>query len=162
MTGPWTRLAEHWRSQGLPIMAGCSETEIASAERRWSCALPRDFRDYLASLGGMNPYYPGDQDAEGYSFWPLERLRTAVEEARDHKWNACLLFPGAAKHVLFADYLCWCWALAFDVAETSPAYGSVCVIGHAVPVQIAGSFAEFVELYIVGSDALYPAPPRPW
>jgi len=85
----WLQLIESWRSQNLPIQRACREDDIRSFETRYKIALPPDMREYLLNVNGMTPYFPGDQDKEGFSFWPLERIRTLAEdnEAHDRRYS---------------------------------------------------------------------------
>src|SRR5262249_58137049 len=80
MESVWRQLIESWRSQNLHIQKSCEEYDVRSFETRHKIALPPDIREYFLNVNGMTPYFPGYQDKEGFSFWPLERLGTIAEE----------------------------------------------------------------------------------
>jgi len=57
---------------------------------------------------------------------------------------------------VFADYLDWSWAYAIRLLATPSESGHIFMIGkQETPIQIAESFSDFVELYLVDSPILY-------
>src|SRR5215475_12002006 len=76
----WRHLIESWRSQNLPIQKACEEDDIRSFETKYKIALSPDIRKYFLNVNGMIQYFPGYQDKEGFSFWPLERMKTVAED----------------------------------------------------------------------------------
>jgi SMI1/KNR4 family protein SUKH-1 len=157
MKSLWQQLIESWRSLDLPIQKACEEDDIRSFETRHKIALPPDIREYFLKVNGMTPYFPGYQDEEGFSFWPLERVRTIAEE------NESLGRPFSRlteedSLFLFCDYMDWSWAYGVKILpESSPAEGIYLVCCHN-PIKITNSFSDFVRLYLEQSDQLYPAP----
>jgi hypothetical protein len=61
---------------------------------------------------------------------------------------------------VFADYLDWCWAYAILPSKMPADESPVFVLGKAeLPIKVANSFLEFVELYLADSPTIYD-PPR--
>jgi len=150
----WRQLIELWRSQNLPIQTACREDDIRSFETRYKIALPPDMREYLLNVNGMTPYFPGDQDKEGFSFWPLERIRTLEEDNEAHDRRYLRLMEEDSFY-LFCDYLAWCWAYAVKIIPGSGAAEGIYLVGGRNPVKIADSFSDFVRLYLEQSNRLY-------
>ena len=151
----WRQLIESWRSQNLPIQKACEDGAIRSFETRHKIALPPDIREYFLNVNGMAPYFPGYQDKEGYSFWPLERMTTIAEE------NEALGRPFSRlteedSLFLFCDYMDWCWAYAVKILPGSVAAEGIYLVGCRNPIKIADSFSDFVRLYFKDSEQLYP------
>lgn len=151
------KLRTHWLSLGLSLPRGSTEVEIRNFESRYSVRLPPDFMDYFLHVNGMASHWPNAQDPEGYSFWPLERIKTVPEEATNHQYgNEWSSFPDAEWLFLFADYLDWSWAYAIQLSADSLNGNPLFIIAkQATPIEVAGSFTEFVELYLADSPALY-------
>src|SRR5215813_1197955 len=150
----WRQLIESWRSQNLPIQTACSEDDVRSFETRYKIVLPSDMREYFLNVNGMTPYFPGYQDEEGYSFWPLERMRTIAEdnEAHDRRY---LKLTEEDSFFLFCDYLDWSWAYAVKISPGSVAAEGIYLMGCRNPIKISDSFSEFVRLYFEDSERLY-------
>lgn len=151
------KLRAHWLSKGLALPPGQNEARIRDFEIRNRVNLPTDFRDYFLQVDGMIPIWPNAQDPEGYAFWSLDRVKRVSEEAVEHKsgqqWSN---FPGAESLFVFADYLDWSWAYAILLGTNGPGFGNVFIVGkRETPVEVASSFQDFVELYIVDSPRLY-------
>jgi len=155
MESVWRQLIESWRSQNLPIQKTCEEDDVRSFETRHRIALPPDMREYFLNVNGMAPYWPGDQDKEGFSFWPLERIGTIAKE------NEALGRPFSRlteedSLFLFCDYMGWSWAYAVKILPGSGAAEGIYLVCCHNPVKIADSFSDFVRLYLEQSDQLYP------
>ena len=151
------KLVAHWRKLRLPIAAGCSEERLAGFEKERGAQLPADMRSYFGIVNGMRPGSPGDQDPQGFSFWPLERVRWVPEELADRSPHS-VSFPGSESFYAFADYLDWSWAYAIRLSQDT-ARNQVVLIGKDQPELVAESFSDFVDLYVVDSPALYESPP---
>jgi len=155
MESVWRQLIESWRSQNLPIQKACEEDDIRSFETRHKIALPPDIREYFLNVNGMTPYFPGYQDEEGFSFWPLERMR-AVAEDNEALGRPYLRLTEEDSLFLFCDYMDWNWAYAVKILPGSCAAEGIYLICCHNPIKIADSFSDFVRLYLGQSDQLYP------
>ena len=155
MKSIWRRLIESWRSQNLPIREACEEADIKTFETRYKITLPPDMREYFLNVNGMTPYSPGYQDEEGFSFWPLERMRAIAEdnEASDRSY---LRLPEKDSFFLFCDHMDWSWAYALKTLPGSSVAEGIYLVCCRNPVKIADSFSDFVGLYLERSDRLYP------
>lgn len=144
-------LLDRWRHDGIRPLPGCSEEDLRRFEDKWSVRLPDDLRAYYSLSAGM-PSAPV-QDAKGFYFCPLSRVRTVREEYADLN-PPSPPFPGAEDMFVFADYLQWSWAYAIKISK-DPASSPVFVLGGEKPVRIASSFNDFIHLYLAGDDSLY-------
>jgi len=149
-------LAKHWAAHGMAARYGNTEEEVRHFEEIHNARLPRDMRDYLLCIDGMNLYSITDyHDANGFSFWPLSKIKSAAEEARLHPegyWD----FPYQDVLYVFADYLDWCWAYAILLSKLRGDDSPVFILGKAeLPIKVADSFLEFVELYLADSPTIY-------
>jgi hypothetical protein len=149
----WKSLIQSWRSQSLPIQDACIESDIRSFETS-KITLPHDLREYFLTVNGMAPYWPGDQDDEGFSFWHLERIKTLAEEASSKGQRAWVAGPDT--YLLFCDYLSWCWAYAIKIGHQSGCGDGIYLVCCSEPLKIADTFTDFTHLYLEKSDKLYP------
>jgi len=155
MESLWRHLIESWRSQNLPIQKACEEDDIKSFETKYKIALALDIREYFLNVNGMTPYFPGYQDKEGFSFWPLERIRTVAED-NEALGRPYLRLTEEDSLFLFCDHMDWSWAYAAKIHPGSGAAEGIYLVCCRNPIKIAGSFSEFVQLYMEDSDQVYP------
>lgn len=148
------QLIDHWKANGLGIARGNSEAEIADFESRYQVLLPPDMRDYFLQVDGMIPYIPNDQDKEGFTFWPLSRVKTVLEETASQVGLSYYLVD-TSSFFIFADYLTWSWAYAIRLSADVSAETPVFIIINEAPVKIADSFSEFVRFYLADAPELY-------
>ena len=152
-------LTKHWRSQGMATGKGSTEAEIGRFEQIHKVSLPQDMRNYLLVVDGMDMTLTRDyQDRNGFSFWPLSKIRSAADEAKRHPegyWG----FPHQDALFVFADYLDWCWAYAIRLESSLTEDSPVFLLGKKeFPIRIGNSFREFAELYLIDSPLLYDPP----
>jgi cell wall assembly regulator SMI1 len=153
------KLVAHWKKLRLPLAPGCPEDRLENFEKQKGVLLPADMRSSFTIVNGMRPGSPGDQDPQGFSFWPLERMRWLPEELTDQSPQGTS-FPSSENFYVFADYLDWSWAYAIRLSQNT-GRNQVILIGKDEPELVAESFSEFVDLYVVDSPALYESPPLP-
>ncbi len=154
---PGRKLVKYWKGLGLPIPTGCPDAALQAFEKHAGAVLPDDMRKYFRLLNGMKDTWPGDQDPNGFSFWPLSKVRWVPEELAEMSPQTAA-FPGAEDFYVFADYMGWSWAYAIRLSR-SPGANLVILIGKEVPEFVAGSFSAFVDLYLSDAPALYESPP---
>jgi hypothetical protein len=157
MNGVGEKLRAYWLSKGMVLPSGNSEQRIKDFEHRCRVELPTDFRDYFLHVDGMSTHWPNAQDKDGFAFWSLDCVKSVPEEAVKHKsgqeWSS---FPSAESLFVFADYLDWSWAYVIRLLTAPSESGHIFIIGKQDPaIQIAESFSDFVELYLVDSPILY-------
>ena len=116
------------------------DNELAALEARYSISIPSDFRKYLKE--GLPD--AENWDAENGNWWPINRLKNIPEEYK-YPLNTVVV-QNTAKHLVFLDYLQWCWAYAISCADDETR-GKVALIGGLPDGYVADSFAEFVERY---------------
>ncbi len=155
MTALSELLRGHWKTQGLRLAPGASEQEVRDFEGRYGVVLPNDFRGYILNTNGMLQDASRDFDSNGFSFWPLVRVKTVVEECAALSRNP----PDLAdrdRYFVFADYLQWSWAYAIYLTDVPPKTNPVIFLGLHSPKVVAPSFTNFVELYLQDARELYP------
>lgn len=134
-----------WAALGLALRSGVDDSAVAQAEVRLGVRLPAGMVALWKAVDGMAP---GDWDDQLLRFWPLQEIGPVGLDVLGLDSAAhCQLF-------LFADWSLWAHAYAVDLGH-GPEWGSVWLIGGRLPLKIAGSFAEFVELYLSNSDRLF-------
>lgn len=155
MESLWRQLIESWRSQNLPIQKACEDDDIRSFETRYKIVLSPDIQEYFLNVNGMTTCFPGYQDEEGVSFWPLERMRTVAEdnEALGRR-NFSLTEEDSL--FLFCDYVDWSWAYAVKTLPGTGAAEGIYLVCCRDPIKIADTFSDFVRMYLEQSDRLYP------
>ena len=100
----------------------------------------------------MPDSYVQSAEREGFSFWPLERVKTVPEEALNHNGDEWSSFPGAESFFV----LDWSWWYAIVLRNDLSEGNAVFLIGMpGFPVCVARSFSEFVDLYLIDSPKLY-------
>jgi hypothetical protein len=149
------KLLALWRSIDLKIPSGNSSTEIFDFEARHRVILPGDFREYFLAVNGMSRVGGHDCDKDGFSFWPLERVKPAREETQKHK-SLLLSVEPPDHYFLFADYMQWSWAYAIRLGSNTHV-NDVILVGTRKPQKAASTFSEFLELYFRDAKELYPA-----
>ncbi|ETX08871.1 SMI1/KNR4 family protein [Candidatus Entotheonella palauensis] len=154
MSHPEKQLKDHWEHQSIKITLGVKEEQIKNFESKYGMFLPTDVRNYFLCMNGMGTYWPNDRDREGFSFWPLERVKAVGDELENLQTE--LLAPQEARTCfLFADYLDWSWAYAMRLSESYRDPSPVILVGMETLIQVADSFTEFVGLYVMDSPKLY-------
>lgn len=150
------KLSQYWASQKLPVRRGASPETVKQFEANHKVVLPAELRDYFLKHDGMDPYSPNDKDAEGFAFWQLARVRPAAEELAEGA-PPMKAPPELDQYFAFADYLDWSWAYAIRLTADPRDSNRVVMIGTAdgVPLEVASSFGEFVDLYLRDSPRLY-------
>jgi hypothetical protein len=146
------RLSRHWGQETIPPRPGAAPEAVKAFEVTHKITLPADMREYLLQLDGTGSHWPNDQDPKGFSFWPLARIRPVAEELAERRMTE---LPKLDQYFVFADYLGWSWAYAILLAADQSIGNRVALIGNEVPLEVASSFSEFVDLYLKDSPRLY-------
>jgi hypothetical protein len=148
------RVLSKWTLEGI-ARERCSAEAITAFERQEQVVMPIDLREYWQTLDGMKPGPRAARgvDADGYSFWSLQRVtRLDRELAARSPTTAAPKDP--ADFYAFADYLDWSWA--FAVRLRGPRPGQILIVGSSTPRVVSATFSEFLELYLADAAALYP------
>jgi hypothetical protein len=148
------RLLDRWKSQGLSPRPPCTFEEVRAFEQRERVVLPADLRAYWFSVDGMPDKMGQSQDSEGFSFWPLSRVIRADRELQ-RKSSQTTPPVDCSDYYVFADYLDWSWAYAVKLRSTEA--GKVIIVGAQTVSLVAGSFSDFIEVYLADGRNLYPA-----
>lgn len=144
-----TLLRDAWGPQELTLRPPVSDVDIQEFEQKFDVRVPDDVKTLFLTANGFGS--PNDQDRNGFSFWPLNRV-CPVAAFEDSEWcsSAC------DDCYLFADYLSLSWGYAVRLLNCQK-LAPVCIVGAANrrPVWIAESFREFIELYVSDDERLY-------
>jgi hypothetical protein len=149
-----SKLIGHWRLLNLRIVPGNPETKVREFESRNRVVLPPDFREYLLSVDGMAQVGGNDCDPTGFAFWPLACVKSVPEECTKHSLRLPEV-PDPDRYFIFADYLQWSWAYAIHLSNLPSGPNPVIHVGTIRPRVVAGSFTEFVDLYLRDARELY-------
>lgn len=131
------RLVERWREQGIGSAGGAAKAELRAFEGRHGVRLPEAVRDYFLHVAGMSPAV----DHDLIRFWPLDEVSTLAK--------AWVPAPEAERWFVIGDYAMWTWAYVVRLSSNAEEAAPVAVsFGSAELRPIAGSFQEFVEMYL--------------
>jgi len=139
---PWHHVIERWRRGKLAIRPGASAAAITEFESTWSVVLPRDVREYFATVDGMKN---GVMDDDGFRFWPLAEVEPVHEELTS-------IHPDRQAYpdcFLLADYMIWCWGYAVRLTgdRDQPAPVFLVTGGQPHGGEVAPSFRDFLVRY---------------
>ena len=148
------KLISHWEASSISISIGVAEGQIREFEHRYHVVMPLDIREYFLQVDGMQMTLNDCKDKEGFSFWPLRRVKTVKEEL-NRSAGKYTEAKGAESFFVFADYLDWSWAYAIYLSDDLSTRNKVVLIGKGLPIEIADSFTDFVNLYLSDSPKLY-------
>lgn len=147
---PQDKLRAYWLatdSQTSPV--GSTEAEVSDLEARVGVRLPDDLRMYLLT-SAPNGQHVLDNNLIGW--WNAGEIKSIPEEyEHDLKNPAVAENPG--HFLFFADYCLWSWAWAIGCGEGEHR-GKVAVIGTSTDRFVAGSFSEFIDLYVADPNAV--------
>lgn len=130
--------------------AGCPAGALDAFEARTGRVLPADLRAFLGAANGV-------EWDDGFCFWPVDAYAPFDPVAELHARD-CPRPADAGSYFAFCDYLHWSWGYAIRLGRPGNAESGneVVPIGMNQMFVIARSFSEFVDLYLAGSDRLYP------
>lgn len=148
---PGKKLKEFLWSHGDFANVGAPEDQVAQFERQRGVRLPEDFRQYLITMNGTGHSY-------GYGilrFWELNEIRSLAEEVQGDLEPTLAVIQASYSssiengrdYYVFADFLDESQLYAIRV---SPGGGSneVVLLDGSQPLEVAQSFAQFVDLLI--------------
>ncbi len=147
MTDILKRLAEYWRAHGAAPGSGAPEAEIAAFELRHAVRLPSELREYFATLNGL-AHGRDDMDNETIGFWRLAEVTPIAEEAPDAG------IPEPGRCFVIADYLIGSHFYVARLPDNPTAPAEILWVWRDGFGQLAASFAEFVERYMAGDEAV--------
>jgi hypothetical protein len=119
---------------GLVPPPGVNEADLDAFESRHGVKLPADMRSYFRILNGTGSTY-ADGDDFLLCFWALEKLEPVIQRTGD-----------GARWFVFADHSIS--VIDYAIRLTADGTGSNPIVAVQHKQQVAGSFTEFVELYL--------------
>lgn len=134
------RVLTHWDEHHVPYLPGVSEAKIHSFEKCNKVTLPDDMRAFYLTTNGVRVPGSPEVDHNNYDFYPVDELRRV-------ELRPSMLY--------FADYLQYMWSFAIELEGTQRGAVFVAPGGEDV-IKLASTFGEFMELYVVDDQSLYP------
>jgi len=144
-------IQRYWKEGGLDLenlRMPASINELHALGKAVGGELAADFEELYLLADGFKEGY---RDELGFRFWPLEEIvSVAVFDNGEHGFN------GAGAFYLFCEYLDFSWGYAFKRASISSLEIYLIGLKSRKPVLIASSFDEFLRLYVLNDERLYP------
>ncbi|HLF06517.1 MAG TPA: SMI1/KNR4 family protein [Thermoplasmata archaeon] len=132
-------LRDRWASEGLPVLPGVSEAEIAYFEEQMFLRLPEDIRTFYSEVNGIDGLQCG---GDLIHFWPLWEVMEEYHQVEKHPPSGVLYFADWSIH-----------AEVFGVQiPTSGARSGAVTREASDHATLADSFGEFLGLYLQDSD----------
>jgi hypothetical protein len=135
------RLLKFWDDRGIRYLKAIAPDEIRAFERQSGIILPEQLRAFYSATNGLRVPESSEADDQQFDFWPLEDLSRVTH---------------APTKVYFADVLQSAWEYAIEVEGSETSSKGAIYVATTTPVQIASSFACFVDRYIENDASLYP------
>jgi hypothetical protein len=142
---PYQKLQRFWAEAETGVVpAQRGETDISVLENTYGVRLPEDFREYLLCCC---PAESCGMDSSATEWWGFSALRSVMEANGQSVLNRSVA-ASADKYLFFADFLIGAptWAIACGEDENR---GRIVAIHNSESHFVAGSFAEFVERFVV-------------
>jgi len=152
MSSPGTtvghKLLAFWQDLGLDVRPGVSAAELVQFEARYGVALPEGLRHYYSVVDGVE----GESMVSGhlFRFWPLREVKLLSEELPEEP----LHHSEFKDYFLFADYSLWTCAYAVRLTKNLGRRNFIVMVGGDVPINLAESFEEFVQIYLYDPSRL--------
>ena len=143
-------LKQFWSRQNIKLRRGAPEVELREFEAKYNVVLPDDLKDYFATVDGFDD---SDSDENLFTFLPLAEV-TLLDES----WSSGTF--DAKSYFVFIDYCIsahlYAIRLTNDLSLGNPVVTTYVKPGEN-PIQIAGSFSEFVQGYLADDySVLFP------
>ncbi|MEO6909138.1 MAG: SMI1/KNR4 family protein [Abditibacteriaceae bacterium] len=135
------RLRQHWLNQGFSLDNGASKSQLEELQSKYQIILPDDFKEYLLSISWSKDY---DSDDQTISFRTINRIN---EEAFVYRYS------DTENYLAFADFLISSHEYGIKLQSHSSTTPVFLLWNHTV-IQIASSFTEFLERYLLDDENL--------
>ena len=134
-------LKQFWSRRRIRLRRGASEIELRAFEDKYNVCLPDDLKDYFSTADGFDN---SDVDENFFAFLPLAEVIPL-----DESWSSTTF--EAESYFVFIDYSIsahvYAIRLTADTTLGNPVITTY-VKPDEKPIQIAGSFWEFVQGYL--------------
>ncbi len=127
-------VAEPSRHGFVPLNAACSEEQIRAREAALGTRLGTQMRRFFSVTNGIEG--SGGGPIPDFEIWSLPRLELSN-------------YAASQRLIRFADYLFCALEYGEDVAT-----GGIFVCSSNAPIRVAENFAQFLLLYVKGSNEL--------
>ncbi len=141
-----------WAS-GQPPLSPEGGARALDLEKHYGVQLPGDFAAYLREASPQEDW----MDNRGIIWWRPECIKSVPDECGTPTPREQLnpeIESEAHQYLVFADYLCWCYAYAICCSD-GPHRGKVALVGIQPDRFVASSFSTFLDLAAADSDRLH-------
>lgn len=147
------KLLEYWKMQNIALHPN-SLNYIQQVLESKSMFLPNDFVKYYQQVNGMGELYV-NFDKEGFSFYPIEELRTLETIYKNYYDNRPIEDIGNLKNtIIFADYMHESWLYGVNIINENNY--TIGIIAHYGQFKaITDSLFDFFQLYLEDAEVLY-------
>jgi hypothetical protein len=141
-------LRRYWLRHEINLNHGAPEDEIAAFEARYQVQLPKEMRDYFATVNGFGGSEHLMTDENVIAFLALGEIKTLSEA-----WSPKI--EEAASYFVFADYSLSVHVYAVRLSSSSEDDNPVVVAYDDRNIaRMASSFSEFVQQYLEENKAV--------
>ena len=145
----FSRLIAFWSDSAIKMNAGADEAALRRFESHYRVMLPSDMRRYFLHVDGMAE---DEMDPVHHvRFWSVQELQPVPDAFEDPVYQEQVF----RDFYIFADYSLWAHAYAIRLADMVTLRHGVCIVGGEAPRTVAGSFAEFIESYLVRPQMIF-------
>jgi len=152
-------LEEKWRNENVEHASPASRLDLESFQEKYNVVLPDDVANYLQLLNGTG----GDCTDDLFEFYSINRIRTVKDEFWDWKgipnYQKLLKVKEIADLYVFANVNFNLFVYAIKLNKTLIEKNDIYILCGDKYKKIAGSFSEFINLYINSSIELQFADP---
>jgi hypothetical protein len=143
-------LKTFWLRQGIKLRRGASQDELSAFEARYNIRVPEDLREYFAAVNGFEGSEHEATDDEAITFLGLDQMKPLSEY-----WSPAV--ADSDSYFVFADYSIA--AHVYAIHLDASVHRNDVVVVYDRTVEVANSFAKFIEDYLEKNDAvLFPEP----
>lgn len=149
------QLKKKWLSENTAISQPATNKQIDLFEAEREILIPKDLRNYFATLNGTN----GEYDGRLYNFCSLNQFKSIDEELKN--WgglpnysNIINTLESYSKYYVFADYMFHLFSYAIRLEKNESFENEILVVCGDEYKKIAASFSEFIDLYLEESIKL--------
>jgi len=146
------KLKTFWRRQSVKLAPGATEEQFCAFEAEYKVRLPEDLRKYLGTVNGFDGSEHWMTDDQSITFFGLQEIKPLREY-----WSAKVV--DADGYFVFADYSLSAHVYAIRLGDGSVDPNCVVVVYDSKLVEVASSFAGFVEDYLENIAVLFPPLP---
>jgi hypothetical protein len=150
------RVEAYYEALGAAPRPGVAPEELAAFESSHELHLPRPVSEFYLALDGLGAEVP-EFGFHALQLWPLAELTRVSDRVAEFRGvpdygPIVNTLPDADQYIAFGDGAVWSHVLAFRISSEG---GPVVWICGAAYAEVAASFVEFWERYLIDPDAIF-------